>query len=939
MQLYNKVATTCFLALSFPVMGMAQVEGSALDHMLQRPRVTKQYTHKRAFDHLFIDAGAGVNFMGSKHPKAGVEADFNVGDWITPEHGLRLNFNGGAYRIHDMKPKFFGAGLDYMLNITALSQRGTSYVPRTVEFYGIAGLDFTMSHCDRRTEHGVGAHLALRSQVALSPYTYFYLEPRIGVQQDEVSQVYTWHGYRPVASASLGFGYRLPESSLRHALQDSTQTSGKWTDGLIVGLAGGPLFFANAQPSSWKHNAGGRMAVSIGKWFDPYSALRLTASGTTFKQQGASRVKAIGLQADYLLNLHNAFGGVRPDGRRFWINGVAGLSWNTSSDHSASRRNSFGMGGGLQGNLRLTRDLDFTLEPRVDAYRNDYAPHLTTARDWDLTASLLAGLTYTYHDRSATQPAPDPYEQTSWHDHMFVEMGLGGNLPVTKSAAKHPTDYLRPQLYAGIGKWFTPVHGLRFWGQLAQTQTDQRPTRHKHFDFGADYLLNLTNAFYGYRTGRPFEFSASAGVNLSHRQHRDALFLGGDAALRATWNVNPFLGIYVEPRLQGYGRRYLPVRCGQDKVDFVASAMAGVQFNMQGFDRAAAYGRMNEDGQGLRRSISVAAGLSTPANHLRASEYYAPVGRISYTQWYTPLSAWRVNAQALVRGEVHRQHLMQVKAGADWMTDLTAQTYGYDISRPLSIRAYAGFNLGFDRGGGRTYFAPDLHLGGQMAVRLTDDVHLTVEPQASYEMSRRFKGEKLGRWMPQLMVGLDYSLESHKRDASLSARPELSHFISMSVGMGGYTGNFNEMPHLRRKLTFTSDVAYGQWVNQVSGFQLGLGHTLAQRRGKGNESITSIHADYMMNLLSAMSGEPTEGQLFQLTGLAGASLGISSREGRSAKVAPGVQASIQAGFRVSPHAEVYLEPAASVHAKHLEPSDSHPFEGELKLNVGTKFYF
>ena len=42
----------------------AQLKGSALNYMLQRPRVAKQYADKKLFDHLFVDAGAGVNVMG-----------------------------------------------------------------------------------------------------------------------------------------------------------------------------------------------------------------------------------------------------------------------------------------------------------------------------------------------------------------------------------------------------------------------------------------------------------------------------------------------------------------------------------------------------------------------------------------------------------------------------------------------------------------------------------------------------------------------------------------------------------------------------------------------------------------------------------------------------------------------------------------------------------
>ena len=930
----------CLLALSASTLAQAQIQGSALDYMLQRPRVTKSFEHKRPFDHLFIDGGAGFNLVGTKHPKAGVQANFNVGDWITPEHGLRLHVNGGAFQIAGEKPKFGGAGLDYLLNITALAQPGSSYdQPRTLEVYGIAGIDYTLSRLEGNNGHGLGAHLGLRGQVALSPFTYFYVEPRIGLVQDDATQAPSWHGYRPLGSASLGLGYRLPQSARRSLSTDSMAAHKRWADGMFIGVAGGPLFFANAQPSSWQHNAGGRLAGSIGKWFDPYNALRLTANATTFKQQGANRVKAVGGQVDYLLNLHNALGGLNPD-RRFWFNGVAGVSYNVTSDGEGERYRMLGLGGGLQANVRLSRDIDLTIEPRLDAYRENYAPHLSTAGKWDLTASMLAGLTYPYHDRSALNAPADPFEQTAWHDHTFVELGMGANVAVNRPSFNNFSEAVRPQAYAAVGKWFTPVHGARIWGELGQVLYAGPQKRYKHYDVGVDYMLNFTNLFYGYRAYRPFEFTGAAGVNVSHRQKRDALFLGGDASLRGIWHVNPFLGIFVEPKLQVYGKRYLPSSFALSKVDLLASATAGVQFNLQGFDRATAYERMSEEGHGLRRSISVAGGLATQANHLRSSSYYSPVGRVSYTQWYTPLAAWRVNAQGMVRRSVNGHSWAQVAGGVDWMTDLTAQTYGYDISRPLSIRAFAGVNAGVDMGGSHTYFSPDLHAGGQMAVRLTDNWHLLLEPQVAYECSKRFKHERLGRWMPQLLLGLDYSIERHAANEQLKAKPSKPHFVTVSLGTGAYTGNFQEMSPLGRKMTFVGDVSYGQWKNHVSGYHFGLGNTVAQRRGKGNESITSLHAAYMMNLTSAMTGQPTDENRFQLTGLAGASLNFSSREGRSAKVAPGLQAALQAGVRVTPNVELYLEPAAAVFGKGIESKhSSRPIEGELRLSLGSKFKF
>ena len=65
----KNIAAVAVLTL-YTASAHAQLEGSALNYMLQRPRVAKQYADKQLFDHLFVDAGAGVNIVGYNNPDA-----------------------------------------------------------------------------------------------------------------------------------------------------------------------------------------------------------------------------------------------------------------------------------------------------------------------------------------------------------------------------------------------------------------------------------------------------------------------------------------------------------------------------------------------------------------------------------------------------------------------------------------------------------------------------------------------------------------------------------------------------------------------------------------------------------------------------------------------------------------------------------------------------
>lgn len=918
----------------------AQVEGSALEHMLQRPQVAKKYEHKRLFDHLFVDAGAGINMMGHYTMQLGPTAEMGIGDWLSPEHGVRLNLGAGMYRSDGLEAKYANLGIDYLLNFTALAQRGTGYAPHRFEVYGIAGLDLGLSRNQSHTERGLGVHVGLRGQLALSSYTYFFAEPRIGVVDDALSQVPTWRGYRPLATATLGFGYRLPERGQRRVWTgDSTRTGRQWSDGLFVHFMGGPLLLVNSHTDTWSGNLGCRFVLGVGKWIDEYNALRLGFNVTTFDQNGDNNARALGVQLDYMANLHNAFGGILPD-RRFWINAVAGVSYNLSTDDDHVHHGSFGVGAGLQGNVRLARGLALTVEPRIDVYPgNNYAPHAESFGGTDVTASLLAGLTYTYDGHRYPHKGEEPFVRNGWHSHIYVETAFGYNLDVMREAMRHPSDYWQGQLYAAVGKWFSPVHGARLWGQFARTQYGTGQQRYRHVDVGLDYTFNFTNAFYGFREDRKFEFTGAAGVNLSRRLMHDRLFFGGDLSLRGQWNVSPMAALFIEPRLQAYDDDFLPTTVGKAGLDFLASLNIGVQLRTDGYAKATAPHKTDDDGT-PRNSFAISGGLASQVGHLRNTDYYGPITRATFTHWYSPVSAWRVNLQGMMRRKIEGQRYAQVVAGADWMADVTAVTYGYDASRSFAVRALVGANLGLDFGRHHTTFSPDVHVGGQFAVRLTDAMHVTVEPQMAYEFSSRFHQATLERWVPQLLVGLDYSMQRHERNADLRERPEHPNVVSASVGVGAYTGNFGEDTSLGRRLTFAGAVSYGRWIDHVNGVQAGVANTLVRRLEGGNQHITSAHVGYMMNVRSAVTGERTTDKHFQLTGIAALSVNVSTREGYDTKVTPGLMGALQGGIMVTPSVEVYVEPAFTLYTKSIESVDQcHPADGELRLSVGTKFHF
>lgn len=116
-----------------------------------------------------------------------------------------------------------------------------------------------------------------------------------------------------------------------------------------------------------------------------------------------------------------------------------------------------------------------------------------------------------------------------------------------------------------------------------------------------------------------------------------------------------------------------------------------------------------------------------------------PVARISYTHWSAPMAGFRYSFQGMFGRPINERYYGAATGGFDWMTDLTAVSYGCDNSRVLSLRSVLGFNLGADHSE-YTRLNSDLHAGGQLALRLSSHVNLLGEAQLGYEFTSRYKG-------------------------------------------------------------------------------------------------------------------------------------------------------------------------------------------------------
>lgn len=953
---------------------------SAFEYMLQKPRVSKRFDHKKFGDHLFLEMGVGINTVAVRvdNIKIGPQVEVKIGDWITPEHGWRLGGKLGAYYTHQYQAKFFQISPDYIMNLTALANRNYPKYKR-FELYGFAGFDiaYSQDRADQTSEQAKrhqlgksldkinwGVHLGFHGQYELTRNTYAYIEPTLMLLEDDMTKAYTHYNFRPAGSITVGFGYRVSEAMrLRQhtreyraekalELQDlGYHTVGgkqKFADGLFFSVAGGYSFLANSHPSQWPENDGGRFAVHMGKWFTPYQGLRLGVNYTNLQQTWLEtsathrRISNVGIQADYMLNLHNMFIGLNPN-RYWWINYLLGGSVNFSNQSKTT----FGIGTGLQGNVRIAPAVTFFVEPRLDFYQKDYAIDGHSLKNVDLVGSVLAGFTYTYNAGflKRLKASRDQFESTTWHDHIFVEGGFGYNYPIIDNAKGNFKEYTRTLAFIGVGKWFNALHGARFWMQISKAKYEPE-TYSRHAEMGLDYMFNFTNAFLGYNENRKFEVTGGAGVNVSVLKNENHLNFGAQAFLRGTYYPSRMLGIFIEPRLTGYGKHYFPIE-NEKKVTLLASGHVGLQFNMMNYNKSAETAKFEQDG-GRHGSFYAAGGFCTPAYMIKHGEAYAGIIRAGYTNWFTPLSAWRVSLQGIAArhygGQKNRyRKYAEGKAGIDYLYDITAHTYGYDPDRVVSVYGVLGANIGFDYSDSKTYANGDFHAGGQLAFLIAKNTHLFTEAEIAYRMTKRFNGMRNQRYLPQLLFGIDYGMQRQGKISSVE-RDEKKHFATVSVGTGMSSLTFGHAHPYRRRLSAYAEVAYGSWLTGVHGWQVGVANTTlkdfkVEDWGTVMNTVT-VDLAYVMNVRAALSGVSTEYKKLQVTGIAGPTLNINFRKNRDTGIAPGFKLAFQAAYRVNSSLDLYVQPGGNMYSRKLIPGGTeHTFDGDLNITLGTKFRF
>ena len=879
-------------------------------YALQKPHFAKKFEKKVLGDRLFFDFGAGLTFpfSGSQNSKSGFVTGISVGDWLTPEHGVRagIKFGNYTYGNYDISAK--GLTLDYLMNISALSTPGKTYTPKRFEVLGVAGLDILHRSFGNASNFGLGVHVGGRAQYSI-PQSIFqiYAEPRLYFMDGRGQGSYTSNMYKSGMEVLFGLSVLPYQRVIPTGNQADLDDDGHFLNNTFIYFAGGPQVLLSPLNGTMFNTLGARAQGGIGKWFNRGYGVRLSGYTNFLQEKDDAKNKGFGISADAMIDLTYLNEGYNPH-RRFWINGMIGASLALHKHEGIEKLITYGFGAGLQPNFRLREGISFFVEPRIDVLNNKNSVYGATTSSWAVVPSLLAGVNFMQGgDTNAQRQGNFNFTNQTLYDHLFIDGALGAYFAggSYRTLLSNPTSQAHPKIYAAIGKWFNATSGMRIWGDINKPRG---VTRADHLlTVGIDYLWNITNTFHGYDPARKFEFQSSLGFNILNQKQVTGLAYGLNAGVRAQWNATKMAAFFIEPQVRLYKEEAERNNYTFEGIDFVPVGLLGMQLRFNGYSPEAERDDfMSNDYDSF---FGVAGGLQVPLRKYNEGSLYGPIARLTYGKQFSPLSTYRIHGLASANKFYNKKHVM-AGIGADYMTDLTALAHGYNEDRVFTLSSFVGANANISyQSGDNFYFYPEVYVGAQAALKVSKRLTFFYEPQLRYDFTDQwkhaYKAKELAtsqRFSMAHLVGMNMKFDGSKdmRDDYMSRKYD--HYFGVAGGLQVPLRKYNEGSLYGPIARLT----YGKQFSPVSTYRI-HGHASANKFYNKKHAMAGVGADYMVDVTALAHGY-NEDRVLTLHGLVGANANVSYQSGGNFYFYPEVYAGAQAALRVSDRFTLFYEP-------------------------------
>lgn len=614
---------------------------------------------RRWDDHLFLEIGAGVEQMippaDNYRFQPLTTMHLGLGKQFNKYHSLRL-IGEAAYGYQQDKNHIFvklAGKADYLFSFSSYFN---GYNPsRLLDASAVIGAGYQISQIGRNNKgNSYEGHLGLQLRFFTGPQGYFNIEPYVGIASDkmDLSKNRNWRQYDLFYGARLSYIYYIhnnlsPESRLRfmkarkkhNTLSADSMSMQSWRIPWFLEFSNG-LSFVKTPQTSLSNSMGHEVTIAVGKWLSPVIGLRVSASSrmSTWDVQTQPEKIEPTYHPAYEQQLNNIYASGRvealfnpfgfnknynwdsPFGMYFVAGAEMGWLWKYEKDALSCRSEAYTAGVHLW--ARLADGLQVFMEPRLshNIYRVPYSNVNWEKLFSDDSYTLNMGLTVqTCNRRFRPSRGGDDDGRKS-----YLVVGLAGGTNLIQYRQSYKGSGLGYNGLAYVEYHLNRVSGVRFSFEYAQltkkclssfydyptsdlSSTAGRVSRTGLLDLNysvsmtsLDYIVNLTNAMYGFRPGRLAEFYLYLGPTLFNRMGRKAELDGSErlqeghvvkipenkapkstygvnGGLRLQFNIGNHLGVFFSPHVYILSKDLMP-EYSMLRFRFVETLNLGVQY-------------------------------------------------------------------------------------------------------------------------------------------------------------------------------------------------------------------------------------------------------------------------------------------------------------------------------------------------------------------------
>lgn len=539
------------------------------EDFLFQPRYVEQGAafRNRFLDHLYAGFVTGMGRMvprGQLPLKTSMPFGAMVGYDFNRLHGLRATVTHTNFDLKNADGTIsqWEGGLDYVFNLTNYLYGYNKQ--RLVHISPTLGVSYIHSALHGEKKGVVSGQVGLNVGLGLGRNARFFIEPYAAAMGDAAD----FSGQRNLSRYDIRYGIETGLTVNLDNTNDFYGTEVVYTRGFFYELAQG-LTLYNSPDLDFMKTMGTGYRVSVGRWFDPVTGLRLSAHGSeyywSYDATAATETRPaydthykgsmFAMRLEGLVNPLNFIPYWRRMRHPFELNVAVGGEYGWMSKYIPKTENGLktfyaGFTGAISALYNMDKETAFFIEPRITiaSFREPYINADRSASFTETSGSLFAGVRICAANKNERKLWP----KYIFEKRLFTGVQVGGlkQMRSVKTVGDFAPNY-SANYYIGVhlGRLCT-LKGAVEYASLTQNSFDNYTVnfqgvdktfsamwhyRYNFLNYKLSYMLNLSNVYQRFDLNRKFHLYLEAGgmwssnISTSARLGKDEMVVGNQA--------------------------------------------------------------------------------------------------------------------------------------------------------------------------------------------------------------------------------------------------------------------------------------------------------------------------------------------------------------------------------------------------------------------------